>query len=355
MSSTVTFKCPNCGVHLEFDPSEQQFKCFYCGTTLTEDELKAHSAQREAEAQQSAEEAECEQTQQEDMLRGYRCQMCGAEIVTDATTAATRCYYCHSPIVLTDRLQAEFRPDGVIPFTLDKASAEKKFSDFVKKKKFIDRKFFDSAQLEMFSGVYYPYWYVDVEGQGRFSGQGTRTSVSTTPSHIIRTTNHYQVEREGRLSFRGMIRKALNKVDGKLSDGIHPFDFGGIEPYASGYLSGFLAEKRDIELDAVRGDILREADGYADRLMKKSAGFDTLMGDAQFKCDAVRSRYVLLPAWVLTYKGGKDGVPYYYLMNGQTGRICGKLPLDKGKLALWALGVGAAVFLALCAGGRFIW
>ena len=29
---------------------------------------------------------------------------CGAEVVTDATTAATFCYYCHNPVVLSGKL-----------------------------------------------------------------------------------------------------------------------------------------------------------------------------------------------------------------------------------------------------------
>lgn len=39
-----------------------------------------------------------------------------------------------------------------------------------------------------------------------------------------------------------MIRKALTKADGKLSDGIHPYQMEDVKPYESGYLSGFLAE-----------------------------------------------------------------------------------------------------------------
>ncbi len=34
----------------------------------------------------------------------YICPSCGAEVVTDATTAATFCYYCHNPVVLSEKL-----------------------------------------------------------------------------------------------------------------------------------------------------------------------------------------------------------------------------------------------------------
>ena len=43
----------------------------------------------------------------------YTCPSCGAEIVTDSTTAATFCYYCHNPVVLSGRVSGEFLPDLV--------------------------------------------------------------------------------------------------------------------------------------------------------------------------------------------------------------------------------------------------
>ena len=40
--------------------------------------------------------------------------------------------------------------------------------------------------------------------------------------------------------------------------------------------------------------------------------------------------------------------PYYYAMNGCTGEVCGKLPLNKGKLWGVGLAIGTAVFVLLC-------
>jgi len=353
VSSTMTFKCPCCGGYLEFDPARQKFKCLYCGQLLSEEELREQSEEREAQAESA--QAEAPAASNEEHLRTYHCQMCGAEIITDDTTAATRCYFCHSPVVLHDRLDDDFRPDGVIPFKLDKETAEKQFLDYVSRKKFVDRAFFNGAQLEMFSGVYYPWWYTDIEGEAEFEGEGTRSAISSTPTHIITTTRVYKVKRAGKLSFRNLARKALTKADGKLSDGIHPYDVSGVKPYASGFLSGFLAEKRDIPEEQVEADALGEVRSYVPDMMKRNHPFNSLSGSASFAPKTVSSRYILLPAWVLTWKGGKDGAPYYYMMNGQTGKVCGKLPIDKKRLLATALGVGIAIFLALCGGGAFIW
>ncbi len=45
-------------------------------------------------------------------------------------------------------------------------------------------------------------------------------------------------------------------------------------------------------------------------------------------------QYALLPVWTLTYKERQGGKIYYFAMNGQTGKVCGELPVDKGKLMI---------------------
>lgn len=349
VSQTATFKCPACGGYLEFDPEGQRFLCPYCGASFDEEEIHQQSQAKEDEAEPAVEDSA------EGHLRTYHCKMCGAEIVTDDTTAAARCYYCHNPVMMTDRLTEAFKPDGVIPFQLDRKQAEEKFNAFVKSKKFIDHSFFTPQQMEDFSGVYYPYWLADVEGEATFNGKGTRVNVMSTPRETITTTRHFAVQREGKLSFRNMVRKALNKADGKLSDGIHPYNLGEVKPFAMGYLSGFLAEKRDVEAADVQGGILEETQRYAQEMMSQNGEFNSLTGQTDYKATKTKMKYLMLPAWVLTYKGGEKGEPYYYMMNGQTGAVCGKLPLKKSKLLLCSLIVGAAVFAVLCLGGAFVW
>ena len=59
--------------------------------------------------------------------------------------------------------------------------------------------------------------------------------------------------------------------------------------------------------------------------------------------------YVLLPVYLITAQF--DGKTYTYAVNGQTGKIVGDLPSDKGKITKTflgtALGVAAAVLALL--------
>ena len=63
----------------------------------------------------------------------------------------------------------------------------------------------------------------------------------------------------------------------------------------------------------------------------------------------MKTEYVLLPTWVLTYPNKKDAKnPYYYVMNGRTGEVCGKLPIDKAKLNRTGALIAAGIFVVGC-------
>lgn len=353
MSQAVTFKCPSCGAYLEFDPVNQAFHCPFCDASFDEATLKEISQKEAAKAEKSEKPQEVPGAPG---LRTYHCQTCGAEIVTDETTAATRCYYCHNPVVLNDRLSEEFRPDAVIPFAFDRKQAEAKFEQYLNKKKYVDRKFLSKEQRENISGVYYPYWMGDIDGEAIFDGEGKRISVTDTPRATITTTNIYQVRKEGKIHFGNIIRQALSKNDRKLSDGIQTYNLNEMKPFEMGYLSGFLAEKRDVQRVDAESDMLSEAKRNADNVIKaRGTRFDTLSGTTNFTPTDVKMRYCLLPAWVLTYRAAEPGKTYYFMMNGQTGTTCGRLPIKWSKVLTSGAIVGGIVCALLCMGGAFIW
>ena len=54
--------------------------------------------------------------------------------------------------------------------------------------------------------------------------------------------------------------------------------------------------------------------------------------------------YALLPVWLLSTKWNEKN--YLFAVNGQTGKLVGDLPIDKGRLAAWFCGsfaVGAVI------------
>ena len=364
--AAITYKCPNCDGGLVFDPSSQKYHCEYCLSDFTQEELECLSQElvrRKAEHQEPGLQGQDsrEPERREPGSAGaqpvlYTCPSCGAQIVTDETTAATFCYYCHNPVVLGKRLEGTYLPNKIIPFEISREEAEKKFLDFVGKKKYVPKAFFDKKQIESMTGVYFPYWVYDVELEGKMQGDARSVRMWTTGNTQYTETKYYAVEREGDVTLRNLTENALKKANVKLTSGVMPYAYDKMKDFHMGYLSGFLAERRDIEQNIVQGKMQHTMRESAEKLMRDTiSGYNSVSVKNTFFAPKKETwSYVLLPVWTITYKG-RDGKVYYYSMNGQNGNICGDLPVDRPRLALTSLLTALGILVFGLLGGYFLW
>jgi DNA-directed RNA polymerase subunit RPC12/RpoP len=388
MENTFTHKCPNCGGPLLFDPKDQKFHCEYCLNIYTEEEVSEYEQQQataqadtkepsEKELTFTAESQEANMSDTEkatfkeatgadeaptDSLSGamelFNCPNCGAQIVTEATTAATYCYYCHNPVVLSGRLSGDFLPDKVLPFAIEKEEAIEKFLAWTKKKWFIPKEFFNKEQIDKLTGVYFPYWVVDTEVDGQLKGTGTSVRVWRVGDIEYTETKKYDVKRQGKLSFKELVKNALSKnIQQKMVAAVEPFLLDKAVPFKSQYLAGFQAEKRDLEYEALKDELQKEIKDYSETLLKDTAsGYTTLTNvRTLITPENEQAHYMLLPIWLVTYRSNNqtDKV-YYYAMNGQTGKVSGVLPISYLRLGLFTFGIFAIVLILLLIGGYFI-
>lgn len=357
--AVVSYKCPHCGGELIFNPTTQKYKCEYCLSDFSQEELEALKPEEGSEEkavnfeEDTQEENTTEKETQEAVI--YHCPSCGAEIVTDETTAATFCYYCHNPVVLSGRVSGEFLPDKIIPFAIDKKQATEKFLDYVHSKKFVPKAFFNKQQIEKISGVYFPYWMVDMDMEGSMQAEGRNVRVWRSGDTEYTETKVYRVEREGDVHLEDITKNALKKSNAKLAEGVLPYDVSKVQKFHMGFLSGFLAEKRDIERTELNKQVQQEANEYGEKILRGTVkGYSSIsvkschLNQTQENWD-----YTMLPVWTVTYKG-KNGKMYYYSMNGQDGKVYGELPIDYKKV--WILGgiVFVVVLILALIGGYLL-
>ena len=364
--SVILYKCPNCGGELVFDPSLQKYTCPYCQSIFTQQEIDSYAVAgaqgREEEDAQSGqpqdESASQEHAKEEQSFEGavyYSCPSCGAQIITDATTAATFCYYCHNPVVLEGRLSGAFLPDQVLPFEIDREKAVAMFREKIGKKWFVPRAFFNEEQIEKLTGIYYPYWVYSCRMDGQMEGTGTKVRVYMAGDREITETSIYGVARAGKITFDHLTRNALKKTDRLLVENVQPFSLEGMQPFSMGYLSGFQAEKRDMETDAFAGEVHKAVEGYASNVLRDSiSGYSTFTTSYKnFVTEEEHWKYVLLPVWVLTYAGA-GGKIYYFAMNGQNGNVSGSFPINWGKLSAVSAMIFAVITVLGLLGGYLL-
>ena len=137
------------------------------------------------------------------------------------------------------------------------------------------------------------------------------------------------------------------KAGNVLAQGVLPYRYEKAKEFHMSYLSGFLAERRDIERSRVQDKMRQTMQQSAQQMMRETiTGYNSVnIGSASFQPVYELWKYVLFPVWTITYKG-RNGKMYYYSMNGQTGKVIGELPIDYKKVTLASV-LAAAVVLAL--------
>lgn len=346
--ATHTYKCPNCDAELTFDPKSGNFICQYCNSSFTRAELDALATAKQAEEKQARDAAKPEEdTGADGSMKIYSCPSCGAELVTDATTAATFCFYCHSPVILTGKLAGKYKPDKVVPFSVDKTEVQNKLLSWCRKKKFIDKRFFDESQMDKLSGVYFPFWEVDSKLHVKYKAKGTDLRTWILGDTEYTETTVTGIDRESDIELQDVTVKALSRTDTELLNGVYPYDIDKAQSFDMAYLSGFYAEKRDIERESAQPEATETINSSVNTLMRESVTQYGSITEENCSSDIIDQQwhYTLLPAWMLTYRYA--GETFYFAMNGQTGKIAGRVPQDKKKTMSFGAIIGVSAFVLI--------
>lgn len=336
--AVTSYKCPSCGAGIEFKPNLGKFKCDYCLSEYTEEEIREQTKEINSRK-----------------LGSYECKSCGAKVVTDDTTTATFCYYCHNPIIISDRLEGDFLPNKIIPFKVDKKKATDLFMKWAGNKKFVPKDFTSKSQLEKITGMYLPYWWVDSKANIDYVAEGINLRVWRVGQTEYTETKKYEIVRQGVIDINNVTELGFTKIDRNLLNGIGPYNESEAIPFSMPYLSGFFAEQYDIPREKAKPLVDQQIDRYYSYLVNDLiSGYNTVKSVRNnIDIDLSKWSYTLLPAWILTYK--YNDKTYVYAVNGQTGASFGELPLSSSKLNQTFGIIFAATAAILLLGGRFIW
>lgn len=350
MANTLTnYQCPACTGPLRFDGASGKLVCDYCGSQYEVADIEARYAEKQAQADQAAAQAEPPRWGQEDAagLRSYSCPSCGAELVCADTTAASHCPYCGNPTVMGGQFTGQQKPEYILPFRMGRTEALAALKKHYKGKPLLPKAFREENHLEELQGVYVPFWMFDAQAtvQGRYEGHQAETH--REGDYRVTTVRHYRVEREGQARFSGIPADGSSRMPDAHMDAIEPFNLTQLKPFSTAYLPGFAADRYDVEADqAFERAKARIQNTTAAALHSTICGYtDYHTLDEEIRVQPPQAHYALLPVWMLHTKWkGKD---FLFAMNGQTGRLIGDLPVDKGRLAALFAGISLPLMLVL--------
>lgn len=339
MGAILEYKCPCCCGPLQFDTDSQKMKCPYCDNEFDAETLKANDdilKEEKPDMMDWSSQPGNEWMQGElDGQKVYLCNSCGGQIICDDTTGATDCPYCGSPVVLVGQFAGDKRPDLIIPFKLDKEAAKAGFKQHLQKKRLLPKQFRKDSYIDEIKGVYVPFWLFGAKADAQAYYHATKVTCWSDSQYNYTKTSHFRLFRSGSLSFDRVPVDGSSKMADDLMESIEPYYAQDEVPFQTAYLSGYIADKYDVDSDA---SISRANDrikkSTLDQMATTATGYTTVTPEnasVQFKNSSVR--YALYPVWLLTAKW--NGEIYNFAMNGQTGKFVGNLPMDKGAYWRW--------------------
>lgn len=329
MENMLHYRCPNCGGAIEFSTRDQKLKCPYCDSEFDVQDLEQH--EQFLNQQEDTSWQTYQQVDLTDDLVEYSCENCGGAIVCESKTAATKCPYCDSPVVLSRKVSGILRPEYVLPFQLDKEQAKAAMGQHLKGKLLLPKEFKGSHKLEEIKGIYVPFWLFDCDADASASFRATRIRKWSDHNYRYTKTSHFTLLRDGKLRFEKVPVDGSKQIPDEYMEAIEPYDYSKMLAFEPGYLAGFAADRYDLDSEAAMPRANERIKNSAvDELSATAVGYATCVPqDVHLNFRNQRTHYALLPVWMLStsYQGKR----YLFAMNGQTGKFVGELPMSKSR------------------------
>ena len=346
---------------MDFDPRTGGLKCPYCGHTeaVVPDAARAVSENRLEDYLHAGPERLARLSASAVQVT---CDSCGATTTFEPAEVAGFCAFCGAKIVAqpvaADPLIA---PEGVLPFAVAKKDAVAQIRQWLSSRWFAPNALKSMAQHDSIQGVYLPFWTYDARTETDYNGQrGEHYYETEYYTETDDNGNNVQRQRQvqhtrwwavsGRVArdFDDVTVPASTSVDASRQRNLEPWDFDALVPYAPAYLSGFKAQRYQVELGEGYAQAQQLMAGTIESDVRSDIGGDEqIVNSLDTEYFDVTFKHLFLPIWIAAYRF--QGKVFQVAVNARTGEVHGERPYSVGKIVLLVLAILAiiALFVAL--------
>ena len=354
------YPCSSCGADLLFDPKDGMLTCPYCGHKEAVPESKEQVEEQSFEQQLHVRPEEM--TALAANALEVQCQSCGAKSIFMPPEVAGRCEFCGVQIVAQPKsADPILTPSGLLPFHITQQDAGTELKQWLSTRWFAPSGLKQFAQPEAIQGVYLPFWTYDACTRTNYTGQRGEHYYETetyyerdAQGHEVQRTREVQHTRwypaSGTVlgAFDDLLVAATGSLSSEHLADLEPWDLEQLRPYDPAYLSGFKAQRYQVDL----------AEGFdrAKEMMVPTIESDVrndIGGDEQ-QIDSMDTSYynvtfkhLLLPVYAGAYR--YNGKLFQIVVNGRTGEIQGNRPYSVWKITLLVVTLLIVVLLLVLA------
>ncbi len=325
----MIYRCPGCGSALVYSPQENGMRCKYCNQVYQMYELVGEPEADDVQVNTYEEPREDEKMIQENWgnqksfeVKVYSCTACGAELMVNENEASTFCAYCGQPTVVFSRVSKELQPDYCVPFTLTGEQAVAKIRAKLNKGMFVPDEI-KNVKVDKLRGIYVPYWLHDVKIRERANIKAEKGSGKQR--HTV------YCFRDAEATYHRVTSDASRKLNDELSQRLEPYGMNELKDFKPEFLSGFYADRYDVEEEQTRAIAgLRAKEFIEEDIISTVKYSSPKIIDSDYRYEILQQEYALLPAWFMTFWYKQQ--LYTILVNGQTGKVVGNVPISKKKV-----------------------
>jgi len=339
------FPCPGCGGDLAFDPKENCLVCPYCGR---KEPIPESDAQIEERAFEDYLRPGSERLGRvaENAIE-VSCTRCGATVTFTPPEVAGECPFCGSTIVAQPRAADPMvAPEAVLPFGITKRQGQEAINRWLSSLWFAPNALKKLAYQQSVSGVYIPFWTYDASTRSAYTGERGEHYFDTeqyterdaqgnavTKTRQVQRTRWYSASGNVARSFDDLLIPATRSVSRPRLASLEPWDLNQLHPYEPAFLSGFKAQRYQVELpegfeeaktimaQVIEGDVRNDIGGDEQRIRSVNTSYY----DITFK-------HILLPVYIGAYRFNQK--VYQVMINARTGEVQGDRPYSIVKITL---------------------
>jgi hypothetical protein len=356
LSALQKHSCPACGAQAEWNPGKQMLVCPFCGTEspYTIDRETGKVVERDLVT--ALRELPDEERGWQTATRSVQCQSCRAVMVFDPSRVGQNCEFCGSPALVDySEIKSPIRPQGVLPFKVDRNRVRDDIRGWWRSKWFAPGKLSKAALVDTVHSLYIPYWtfdarahcpweaeaghyyYVNVEGRDSKGNRVVRREQRTRWEPAAGVVDH-AFDDDAVPGTQGLPMEILRQVE--------PFPTQEVVPYDTAFLSGHVVEHYKVVLMEAAERSQQQMHEALLGLCGRQVPGDTYRNLRIFPTFTGRTfKHVLVPIWLLTYNYRAKA--FQVIVNGYTGKIAGKYPISIWKVLLVALLVLVALVIVL--------
>ena len=344
------FPCSSCGADLVFEPQDGFLTCPYCGhkqaipesaEPVEEQQFWMYQQGRPEQMQQLASNA-----------LEVQCQSCGAKSIFLPPQVAGRCEFCGVQIVAQPKsADPILTPGGLLPFRITQQQATAELRQWLSSLWFAPNDLKRFAQPEAIHGIYLPFWTYDTNTTTDYDGaRGEHYWESETyyerdaqghqvaKTRQVRRTHWYPASGRVSASFNDVLIPATNSLSSNRLTALEPWDLEELRSYDPAYLSGFRAQRYQVELAAgFQVAKMAIAPAIENDVRNDIGGDEQRIDNLATEYFQITFKHLLLPVYAGAYRYNRK--VYQILVNGRTGEIQGDRPYSVWKIALLVISI----------------